>query len=87
LICHRFIKRVKREEGYFINTQADASCLSEPEAIREEMFLGKVIGIMHNKRVVNLEWVGQRYINILIIIFTPLLCAVFKVYYLLRRKK
>lgn len=87
LVCHRFIKRIKKSSGYFIYTQADASCLSRPEAIMEERLCGKVIGIVKGDRIVNMERIRQRYINILIIIFAPILCAGFNVYRLLRRKK
>jgi len=84
IVCHRFINRIKRKDGNFLYTQADASCLSSPEAIKEEMFLGKVIGIMSDNHIINLEQRRQRYINILIIFFAPLLCAGLKIYRLLR---
>lgn len=87
LVCHRFINRIKRKDGYFLYTQADASCLSSPEAIKEEMFFGKVISIMSDNNIINLERRRQRYINILIIFLAPLLCAGLKIYHLLRGKK
>ena len=87
LVCHRFINRTKRNDGYFIYTHADASCLSQSEAIIEEKLYGKVIGIMKDNEIVNMERIGQRYINILIIIFAYLLYFGFKICRLLYRKK
>ena len=84
IVCHRFINRIKRKDGYFFYAQADASCLSSPEAIKEGAFLGKVIGIMSDSRIISLEQRRQRYINISIIFLAPLLCAGLKIYRLLK---
>lgn len=87
MICHRFIRRIISAGAGTMYTQADAACLSQPAEISEEALAGKVIAVMNGKAVLSLEGPLRRCVNILIVLVSPILCAIFNAYRSLRRKR
>jgi len=79
IICHRLIKKVKDKNRYIIYARADAS-LGLPELVKEEMLLGKVIGILKNNKIIYVDKPIQRLINRIILLLSPLINFMGKVY-------
>lgn len=82
LACHRLVKKNRD----FLYTRGDNS-LSAPEVITREMFIGKVVGIIKNNRMINLASRRNRLINRLIVITAPLIIKFLKPVYLKLRKR
>ncbi len=72
LVCHRLVRRIKEGERYLLYARADSSAC-QPETVTEEMFLGQVIGVVKNGRIINLKQAKWRLINRLIVLLAPLL--------------
>lgn len=71
LICHRLIKkRLNKAEGFILYTRPDASFF-RGELINQDMFVGRVSAIVRNGKVINMDSRRQRFINQLIVIFSP----------------
>jgi signal peptidase I len=79
LICHRVVRKFKNSDGYVIYVRGDNS-LSLPEIISESMLIGKVAGIVKNrKKVMVLNSIKWRIINRLIVMISPLVVMVNKI--------
>ncbi len=86
LICHRVVKKAKNNEGYHIYSRGDAS-LSPAELVNEQMFQGKVIGVIKNNKITSLEGIKQRIINRISLVAFPLLNFMIKSLHWLSLKK
>lgn len=86
-VCHRLVKKSQTNNGYLIYARGDAS-FGSAELVNEQMFLGKVIGIIKNDKITSLEGARQRVINRISSIISPLLNFIIKSLYqvLLKRK-
>lgn len=87
IICHRLIKKNKDKQGWMLYARGDNSLGFE--FITEQMFLGRVTGILRNNRFINLNTTVQRFLSRFMVIIYPwisisLLKAIF--YYNLRFK-
>lgn len=72
LVCHRLVKKSRTNNGYLIYSRGDASS-GTPELIKEQLFLGKVVSIIKENKVINLEGIRQEFINRISVFFLPLL--------------
>lgn len=70
-VCHRLVKKSQTNNGYLIYARGDAS-FGSPELVNEQMFLGKVTGIIKNDKITSLEGIRQRVINRISSIISPL---------------
>lgn len=86
LVCHRLVEKAKFNDKYTVYTQGDASS-GPPELIREEMILGKVIGVMKKNRITYIDGPRQRFMNRVILLTLPLLNLMLKIYRFLRMKR
>lgn len=86
LVCHRLVKKVRNNDGYLIYSRGDVS-FGPAELVKEEMFLGKVIGIIKNNKITNLEGVRQRVFNRISLIVPPLFNFIIKSLYQVFLKK
>lgn len=80
LICHRFLRRVERSDGNIIYTQADAASLVKPAAISEDDLRGKVTAVIGDDGITSMEGLLRRAVNVLIVVISPAVCAVFDIY-------
>lgn len=71
LVCHRLVKKAKTNGGCLIFSRGDAS-FGSAEPVNERMFVGKVVGIIKNGKITNMEGVGREFINRISIISSPL---------------
>ena len=71
LICHRLVKKTQDKNRYIIYARGDAS-LGLPDLVKEEMFLGKVIGVVKNNKIIYRDGPRQRFINRIILVILPL---------------
>jgi len=76
-VCHRLVKKSKTNNGYLIYARGDAS-FGAAERVNEEMFLGKVIGIIKNDKITSLEGIGQRVLNRVSSIISPIFNSILK---------
>ncbi len=76
-VCHRIVKKSQTNNGYLIYARGDAS-FGSAELVNEQMFLGKVIGIIKNDKITSLEGARQRVINRISSIISPLLNYIIK---------
>jgi hypothetical protein len=67
LVCHRLIKKIKQQEKYLLYVRGDNS--SSIEGVEGDMFRGKIISILRNNRVKNMEAGYQLFINQVIVMF------------------
>ncbi len=81
LVCHRLVKKNRD----FFYTRGDNS-ISSPEMITKEMFIGKVVGIIKNNRMISLTSWRNRLINSFIVIIAPLIIRFLKPIYIKFRK-
>lgn len=72
IICHRLVKKTRDKNKYIIYARGDAS-LGSPEPVKEDMLLGKVIGIVKNNKIIYHDGVRQRFINKIILLILPLI--------------
>jgi hypothetical protein len=79
VICHRLVKKARDKNRYIIYARGDAS-LGSPEPVKEEMFLGKVIGVVKNNKIIYYDGPKQRFINRIILVVLPLINFMGKVY-------
>lgn len=70
LICHRLVKRTKNNGSYHIYSRGDASS-GQAKLVDEQMFQGKVIGIMRGNKVTSLQGFRQNVINRINLILLP----------------
>lgn len=70
LVCHRVVKKAKNNDGYDIYSKGDAS-FSPAERVNEQMFQGKVIGIIRGNKITSLQGVRQGVINRISLIVLP----------------
>ncbi len=82
LVCHRLVKKNRD----FLYTRGDNS-LSSPEVITQEIFIGKVVGIIRNNRMISLTGWRNRLINSFIVIIVPLIIRFLKPIYMKLRKR
>jgi len=80
LVCHRLVKKTRTNDGYHIYSRGDTS-FGPAELVNEQMFLGKVIGIIKNNEITSFEGVRQRVINRISLIVLPLLNFIIKSLY------
>jgi signal peptidase I len=71
-ICHRLIKKIKNKGGYLLYIRGDNS-LSSPEIINEDAYLGKVIGVLKNGKIVTFRGIRPYLINRVIVLIAPLI--------------
>ncbi len=76
-VCHRLVKKSQTNNGYLIYAKGDAF-FGSAELVNEQMFLGKVIGIIRNDKITSLEGARQRVINRISLIISPLLNFIIK---------
>ncbi len=76
-VCHRLVKKIQTNNGYLIYARGDAF-FGSAELVNEQMFLGKVIGIIRNDKITSLEGARQRVINRISLIISPLLNFIIK---------
>lgn len=69
IICHRLIKKNKNKQNWMLYARGDNSLGFE--FITEQMFLGRVIGILRNNRFINLNTTAQRFLSRFIVITSP----------------
>jgi signal peptidase I len=74
-VCHRLIKKIRHRQGQFLYARGDNSA-SSPELVSEEMFLGKVAGIVRNGKIISLDGMRQRLVNLVIVRVAPLVSRV-----------
>lgn len=86
LVCHRLVKKAKTNDKYTIYTRGDTSW-GPAELIKEEKFLGKVIGVVKKNKVTYIDGLRQRFINRIILLILPLLILINKIYRFLFVKK
>ena len=76
MICHRLVRKIVKEDDVLFYVRGDNS-FSSPELISENAFIGKVIGIVENDRVIvffkGLRW---RITSRFIVIIAPLVSRV-----------
>lgn len=79
IICHRFIKR----KGNILFVCQDTSLKKEP--IEKKAFVGRVIGIIKDKKIIDLQ--KKRYILLgyLISFLNPVLNLILKIYKILNK--
>ncbi len=82
LVCHRLVKKNRD----FLYTRGDNS-MSSPEVITQEIFIGKVVGIIRNNRMISLTGWRNRLINSFIVIIVPLIIRFLKPIYMKLRKR
>ena len=78
LVCHRLVKRSKTENGHLLFARGDNSS-SLPTLVTEQMFLGKIIGIIKNGQAISLIGIRRRFINRAIVIIAPLVSIGIKI--------
>ncbi len=77
LVCHRLVKKAQAGDGYLIYSRGDVS-FGPPEPVDERMFLGKVIGILKNNKITDLEGIRHQVFNRINLFFLPLLNFIIK---------
>lgn len=76
LVCHRLVK--KEKNGYLLYARGDNSS-SAPELVTQEMFQGKVAGVLRkNGRTIDICGRQQRFLNRVIVIIAPLVAGIIK---------
>lgn len=73
LVCHRLVKKIKLGNGLLLYARGDNS-LSLPEAVNEDKFLGKAIGLLKNGRIIDFECLKSRIFNRFIVKIAPFVC-------------
>lgn len=79
VICHRLIKKKKEENKYMLYARADTS-LSVPELVKEEVFLGRVIGLIKANKVTYFDTARQKFVNRMMLVVSPLIGMFLKTY-------
>ncbi|MBU4251571.1 MAG: S24/S26 family peptidase [Candidatus Omnitrophica bacterium] len=82
LACHRLVKKNRD----FLWTRGDNS-ISSPEMITKEMFIGKVVGIIKNNKMISLTGWRSRLINSFMVIIAPLIIRFLKPIYMKLHKR
>lgn len=82
LACHRLVKKNRD----FLYARGDNS-LSAPEVITREMFIGKVVGIIKNNRMISLTSWRNRLLNGFIVLVAPLITRFLKPVYMKLHKR
>lgn len=85
-ICHRLVKKLKQGNQYLLCSRGDFS-LSLPESVTEEMFLGKVSGVIKNSKIISIDGPGQHIINRIILMIAPLIVLLVKIVKIILRKR
>lgn len=70
IVCHRLIEKIRDKQDRRFYARGDSS-YSLPELVKEEMLLGKAIGIIKNGKMINLCSGRQKLINYFIVIIAP----------------
>lgn len=78
LVCHRLVKKIKDRYRYLFYVRGDNSN-SPAELVRQEMFQGKVVGVVKNGKVISLTNWRTRIVSRLIIIIAPLINAAVRI--------
>jgi signal peptidase I len=77
VVCHRLIGTNKDENNRWVfYIRGDNSF--KPEMVTEDMFLGKVIGILKGKRTVNLTTHSKKFKNRMIVIIAPVIAQIIR---------
>lgn len=76
-VCHRLVRKVKTNISFLLYARGDAGT-GLSEAVTEDMFLGKAVGILRDGRIVSLGSVGSVIIKQLIVYFYPCIRNLFK---------
>jgi len=76
LVCHRLVK-IKEDAGYLLYTRGDNSS-SKSEPVKEEMLVGKAIGVLKNGKVINLEGFFWQMLNRFVAMAAPLFIPVIR---------
>jgi len=84
LICHRLIRKPEGKSRCLFYTRADASLGAE--RVTEEMFLGKVIGIIDNNKLISYDTIKYKLINKAALAIAPLIALAIKIYLVLFKK-
>ncbi|MFH1508542.1 MAG: S24/S26 family peptidase [Candidatus Omnitrophota bacterium] len=71
VVCHRLVKMDKLSKGYKIYARGDRS-LSAPQAIEEELFLGRVYAIIMQGKLIFINSFVWQVANRFIVIILPL---------------
>lgn len=77
IVCHRLIKKIKQGYGCVLCVRGD-NCLSLPEQVTKDKFLGKAIGIVKKEKIISLNTIKQHFLNRMIVIAAPLFCRMQK---------
>ena len=85
LICHRLVRKRKREDKYLLYANADAS-FGLPDLVTEEMFLGKVIGIIDGNKLISYDRIKYKLINKVALAIAPVIGLAIKIYMALFKK-
>jgi len=86
LICHRLIKKTKVGGRWFLYIRPDAS-LTLCDLVSEEMFMGRVIGVIKNNKEIGFDGIRQRVINRIIVIAGPLAIFMVRIREILLRRR
>lgn len=73
--CHRLLKKDIFNGEYRLYVRGDNS-LSCPEIINKETYLGKVVGIIKNDKIINLTTCRRQFINRAIVVIAPLVSRI-----------
>ncbi len=82
LACHRLVKKNRD----FLYARGDNS-MSSPEVVTKEMFIGKVVGIVKNNRMISFTSWRNRLTNSFMVIIAPLIIRFLKPIYMKLRKR
>jgi len=74
-VCHRLIRKIKRGESYLLYVRGDNST-SSAELVSEKMFLGRATAIIKNGKIISLDGIKQRAVNLVVVQVAPLVSRV-----------
>lgn len=76
-VCHRVVKRSIKDKEIIFFVRGDNST-ALPEIITKDVFIGKMIGVIYNNRIIIIESKMWRIVNRGIVIIAPLLSCIIK---------
>lgn len=77
LVCHRLVKKTENKGKVVLHARGDNSGFS-CEPVTQEMFLGKVVGIVKRDKIIGLDSQTRQYVNRLIVTISPIVRAIRK---------
>lgn len=76
IICHRLVRRVRQKTGYLL-ARADSSSSWKCEEIEAKDLIGRVIAVVRNEQLINLDVWYQYHFNRILIIILPLVQKIY----------